>query len=494
MQLPFPVRLLVALGISLALAVLLLVLLYATDLAFAVWQRLAQVAPWLLVAYGALVALFTGTAAVLIWRVLLPKRPVEPESPAGPPTEAEVEARIEQAQESGVDVSAATAELATIRHRRAAGEVYVALFGEISSGKSSLIKALLPDALVEVDPRGGTTREVVHYTWQSPAGDKLILTDLPGLDEPGRTLESLAQAEAQRAHIIVYLVDGDLTRDQYRVLQELVALGKPLLVTLNKMDRYRPEDLMAIRARLTERIAHAERVDVVAVSAGGWREVVVVRPDGREALERRPIPARVDELARSLQRRIDGGTDILDTLRDAAVFTVVARQLDAAVDATRAERAREVVGTYTRRAIVGAMAAISPGSDILIQGYLGYNLVKELCAVYEVPATKLNIDRFLKLAGRHVGKTLPLTLAVAGNALKAFPGVGTLAGGLAHAVAYGLIFDSLGRAVAETLAARGELPSGPALQRFEESLSENLEARARRFARFALTKRSGPAD
>ena len=36
------------------------------------------------------------------------------------------------------------------------------------------------------------------------------------------------------------------------------------------------------------------------------------------------------------------------------------------------------------------------------------------------------------------GKALPLSLAVAGNGLKAFPGVGTVAGGIAHAVAYGL--------------------------------------------------------
>ena len=44
-----------------------------------------------------------------------------------------------------------------------------------------------------------------------------------------------------------------------------------------------------------------------------------------------------------------------------------------------------------------------------------------------------------------------LTLAIAGNAFKAFPGVGTISGGVIHAVAYGMIFDSLGRAAAETM-------------------------------------------
>jgi len=77
---------------------------------------------------------------------------------------------------------------------------------------------------------------------------------------------------------------------------------------------------------------------------------------------------------------------------------------------------------------------------------------------------------------------------VAGNALKAFPGVGTLTGGLVHAVAYGLLFDSLGRAVTETLAARGALPEQVALRTFEEKLSEDVETRARRLAKLAAAQ------
>jgi hypothetical protein len=77
-------------------------------------------------------------------------------------------------------------------------------------------------------------------------------------------------------------------------------------------------------------------------------------------------------------------------------------------------------------------------------------------------------------------------LAVLGNALKAFPGIGTLAGGLVHAAAYGMIFESLGRALAESMDSRGALRPAQAAQVFEEHLSENLQTSARRFARLAL--------
>jgi hypothetical protein len=79
-----------------------------------------------------------------------------------------------------------------------------------------------------------------------------------------------------------------------------------------------------------------------------------------------------------------------------------------------------------------------------------------------------------------------LSLAVAGNGLKAFPGIGTVAGGLVHAVAYGLIFDALGRSLVQTLSKHGELVPEEAAREFEENISEHIEAGVRRVARMAL--------
>jgi hypothetical protein len=117
---------------------------------------------------------------------------------------------------------------------------------------------------------------------------------------------------------------------------------------------------------------------------------------------------------------------------------------------------------------------------------LGTQLVREMCKLYDAPARDIELDRFLKDAQTHVRREVPLLLAVAGNALKAFPGVGTIAGGLLHAVAYGLIFDALGRALAATLQAGGRLRPVPAAHLFQEVLGDDLEARTRRIARLAL--------
>ena len=135
--------------------------------------------------------------------------------------------------------------------------------------------------------------------------------------------------------------------------------------------------------------------------------------------------------------------------------------------------------------LAGTKSNSFPGSDLVIQGVLATRLIQELCAVYDVSVKEVEIESFLKLAGSRVRKMSALTLAIAGNGLKAFPGLGTLTGGLLHAVAYGMIFDSLGRAAAQTLATRGELRPLPAARAFEETLHDALDQGAGRFARLA---------
>ena len=176
----------------------------------------------------------------------------------------------------------------------------------------------------------------------------------------------------------------------------------------------------------------------------------------------------------------------LDARRERAVFRLAADKLDVAEAAFRAERAEQIIRGSTRKAIVGALAAVSPGTDILIQGYIGTTMTQALCRLYGAAPRDLDVEEFLDLSQSRVGRALPLTLAVAGNGLKAFPGLGTVAGGVVHAVAYGLIFDALGRSLVLTLSRHGELDPDIAAREFEESISEHIEAGVKRVAKMAL--------
>ncbi|RMD70142.1 MAG: GTP-binding protein [Gammaproteobacteria bacterium] len=483
-----PFRLLLAAGTLLGILLFLFLLLLVTDIALSVWERLQALPPWVTWAYLALLATLGGLGGLIVWRLLVPRT-----SPKPPPLpdEQEVRAQMERAEAQGIPVHDVRRELETLAQRRAAGTFFVALFGEISSGKSSLIKALLPEAEVAIDPRGGTTRTIAHYTWTSPAGDRLVLTDLPGLNEAQGELDTLAKEEALRAHLVIYVCEGDLTRDEYHVLQGLLELEKPLIVAFNKTDRYSEAEIEAILGRIRGYLGE-RKVDVVPVASGGMEEIIRVHPDGREERVTRARPPKVDALRELIQRHIDENPEALERLRDASVFVLAAQKLEAKVAAHRHAKAEELTRQYAGRAVFGAMAAVAPGMDVLIQGYLGMQLVRSLCDLYEVNVKEISIRHFLEHASSRVGKTLPLMMAVAGNAFKAFPGMGTLAGGMLHAVAYGLIFDSLGRAVVRTLESRGRFAEAPALRFLEDELHEGLEARAQSLAKIALEAKKNP--
>ena len=316
-----PVRLLLVVGASIGVAVLLVLVLYITDLGLSVWERLQRAPTTFWVIYLLILGVLGAGGTYGVWRVLNWGRPPGRSRmavPAKPPDETTLRERLEQSEKSGVQVDAIRRELEELQRRRAAGEIIVSLFGEISVGKSSLIRALLPGTDVAVDVRGGTTRVVTYYTWTSPAGDRLILADLPGLNEADGSLDRQARDEALRAHVVIYVCEGDLTRDQYQALRTLVELGSPLIVALNKVDRFTQRELELVRGRLIERVG--EGIEVAPVQCGGMEEVTRIYHDGREETTLRERNPQVEDLRRALQGYLDTDPQVLDSLRDTAVL------------------------------------------------------------------------------------------------------------------------------------------------------------------------------
>ena len=484
------VRLLLFIALLLMAVVILFLLLLATDTALSVWQRLSEAPLWLQVAYTLVLLLISSATLWLTWRWLKPadKKAITESRPLD---SSSLQEELVESASAGVDVSAAVEEIKEQQRRKQSGEVFIAIFGEISTGKSSLVNALLPNADLDTDPKGGTTQQVTHYRWQAGSGDSVIIADLPGFNL--RSNPEILE-EARRAHLVVFLCDSDITRSQMEQLDGLLSIEKPLIVALNKLDQFTVSEAGSIAENISLRTG-IERGDVVFVQTGGHEEVIRLLSDGSEETTTRDRAQDIEPLRYALQRKLDSNHELMEQLRDTAVLLLAVEKLEKARDAHREQQADELVRTYSKRAVVGALAAVAPGSDLIIQGLLATRLIQALCKLYGVSVKDVEIDSFLRLAGGKVKKVTAITLAITGNALKAFPGIGTLTGGLIHAVAYGMIFDSLGRAAAETLASRGELRPYPAAKAFEEMLNDNLEAGAIRFAKLALAekgKNEGP--
>ena len=480
-----PVRLIVAAIILLVVFLVLFLVLLATDTALSVWHYLKEAPPWVQLTYAMVLAGLPLLTLIAFWGWFRPGK-----SKTREPVERELSTdtfkdELLSSSRDGVDVSQALEEISEQRRRSQGGEIYIAVFGEISSGKSSLVQALVPQIELETDPRGGTTTRVQHYSWDAPSGDRIVIADLPGfnLEDDTEALE-----ETRRAHLVIFLCDSDLTGSQMAQLAYLNELEKPVVLALKKADQYSKQDLEAFRKRFQER-SGLESSQIVTISTGGREEVIRMLGEDMEQREDRPRQPQIEALRKSVQRILDNDRELIDSMRERAVLMLAGEKLDAAKNERRNELADELVNKYSRRAIVGALAAVAPGSDLVIQGVLATQLMRELSALYDIPVKEMEIESFLKLASGKVRNMTAITLAIAGNALKAFPGVGTVSGGIIHAVAYGMIFDSLGRAAAETMSSRGELRPVPAARAFEDLLNEHLETGAVRFAKLAVTRK-----
>ncbi len=489
------IRIVVALLILLVFIVAIGAMLFLTESALNVWDRLVEGPGAVLYGYVAVMVALVITAFWLVWRLVI-RRKIRPEKQKAAPgrlTQEDIRQRLSEAETSGVDVSAAQAELQELASRQGTGAVHLCFFGEISTGKSSLIKALVPDADVSVDVVGGSTTDIRHYRWCNETGDEILLTDVPGTAGHEEGFDEIATQEARRSHVVLFVCDGDLTRAEKQAVESLVAFGKPLVLIMNKSDRFDAEEQAALMQRLLEHLddmgSAVERDRVVAVSAGGEVDVVQRSADGSEEIIRRQRQADIGVLVVAINRVLDDTADTMDHKRDRAVFRLAADKLADAEAQYRVQRSEQIIRSATRKAVFGSLAAVSPGTDVLIQGYVGTMMTQELCKLYGAAPRDLDVEEFLNLSQSRVGRALPLSLAVAGNGLKAFPGIGTVAGGLVHAVAYGLIFDALGRSLVLTLSRHGELVPDVAADEFEEGISEHIEAGVRRVAEMALDEK-----
>jgi len=120
------------------------------------------------------------------------------------------------------------------------GDIILVIFGIGSSGKTSLIRALLKRIVGEVSPTMGSTKNKESFKLKLKGisrGIKII--DTPGIleaGEVGRDREKSALIQARRADLMLVVIEGDLRSAETKIIRKLSKLGKRLIIVLNKID------------------------------------------------------------------------------------------------------------------------------------------------------------------------------------------------------------------------------------------------------------------
>jgi len=283
------------------------------------------------------------------------------------------------------------ARLDTLLKKLERGEVHLAVFGRVSVGKSALANALLGEDAFTVGVLHGTTTSATQRAWREVAGSGVHLIDTPGIDElDGEAREKLAFEVVGIVDLVVFVVDGDMTQRELDALKMLARTERPLVVALNKADRYGDDERERLLDRLREHVRGLVRAeDVVAVSARP-APVKRIRVDANgveqaELVEEKPdIAALRDRLAAIIER--EGRT--LAALNAGLFAGRLSDQVSRRIADARRELAAKVIRQYCIAKGIAVALNPVPVADLLAAAALDAALVMHLGRVYGLPLTK----------------------------------------------------------------------------------------------------------
>jgi small GTP-binding protein len=352
------------------------------------------------------------------------------------------------------DYAAVQAMLDKLEH----GHIHLAAFGRVSTGKSSLLNALIGEERFTVSPLHGETKHTTMQAWREESAGGVYLIDTPGLDEAGgEERERLAKEVAGRSDLVLFVVDSDITETELESLRTLLARGRPVIVVLNKRDLFTAHEqaqlLASLRAR-TEGLIDPGHI-IAAAAQPRPETVIAIGDDGREIETQRGRTPDVEELRMLLWDILDAEGKTLAALNASLFAADLSDQVGRRILAARREIGDRLVRTYC----VGKGIAVAfnpvPVADLFAAAFIDVGMVVHLSRVYGLPLSKREAGSLVGVIAAEAAALMGTvwTLHFVSSALK----VGTvglstiLTAGAQGAIAYYSTYV-VGRIAAEYLA------------------------------------------
>jgi len=159
--------------------------------------------------------------------ILAPKPVLDPTPGGAPP--------VVSAKDIAARWEVAGAEIAKAMQN----ELVIAFVGAASAGKDAAIRALFGVDFGQVDPIPGSTDRLRAI--RLDADGRVMVINAPGFGDLRPEVESTSRSLVERLDVAIYMVnaDGGATADDRAALQSILALQRPVLVCVNKIDLIR---------------------------------------------------------------------------------------------------------------------------------------------------------------------------------------------------------------------------------------------------------------
>jgi GTPase len=156
---------------------------------------------------------------------------------------------------------------------------FVALIGAPNAGKSTLVNRLVGAKVSIVTHKVQTTRAIVRGI-ATRGVTQIVFVDTPGIFKPKRRLDeamvTTAWGGAKDADLVVVLLDAEygLKGDALALLERLADIRQRKILVVNKIDRVKRENLLALTAQANELAAFERTFMISALKGSGCDDLL----------------------------------------------------------------------------------------------------------------------------------------------------------------------------------------------------------------------------
>ncbi len=268
------------------------------------------------------------------------------------------------------------------------GHVHIAAFGRVGVGKSSVLNALLGEERFSVSALHGETRTADAMAWTSYEDGGVYLIDTPGINEiDGEAREELARDVASRVDLVLFVVDGDMTDTEIDALRSLMRQQRPVLLALNKVDRYTDSEVELLLRTLAERTEGIiDPANIVTASANpAAMTYIEVDAEGIEQVSKRRPDADIVTLKERLWDILEAEGQTLAALNASLFAGDLSDRVAQRILETRRVLGERLIRTYSVSKGVAVAFNPVPVADLFAAAFVDGAMIWHLSKLYDLP-------------------------------------------------------------------------------------------------------------
>ncbi|GAA5103751.1 GTPase Era [Bartonella jaculi] len=156
---------------------------------------------------------------------------------------------------------------------------FVVLIGMPNAGKSTLVNQLVGTKVSIVTHKVQTTRALIRGIVMHD-DTQIVLIDTPGVFRPHKRLEramvSAAWGSAKHADVLLVLIDAQngLSDEVCMMLDIVKNIRKDKILVLNKVDTVVKSSLLALTAKINERVKFSQTFMISALNGSGCKDLL----------------------------------------------------------------------------------------------------------------------------------------------------------------------------------------------------------------------------